>query len=297
MDDSEKQAQRNARRRQRAKERRAADPEFCERERATDRAWYAANKADIAARKREKYAADSDVRAKIQARHLRSKYGISPEDFTAMLAQQHNACGICERTFVRKPCVDHCHFTGLVRGLLCRKCNVGIGQLEDNPVFARKSAAYLERWWLHLIQLFNTEENDMMSNDDATDDDKKAARLMREAILHELHQPFGVEPPPPADWLQAVSRFLVTKAAQDLSAVKEVLDRIDGKTPSTPAILETLKQVNVTWKYPPSKLNPPKENQTKQTSSESAPKATRSSTKRASSSSPSTSATSGSPAS
>jgi hypothetical protein len=130
----------------------------------------------------------------------------------------------------------------------------------------------------------------MTSNDDATDDDTKAARLMRKATLHELHQPFGVEAPPPADWLQAVSRFLVTKAAQDLSAVKEVLDRIDGKTPSSPAILETLKQVNVTWKYPDSKLNPPQQ----KTSSESATTATRSSTKRASSSSASTRETSGS---
>jgi hypothetical protein len=213
-----------------------------------------------------------------------------------LLEQQNNTCGICYRPFTRTPRVDHCHVTGFVRGLLCSNCNVGLGNFEDNLIFLIGAIHYLGRWFRHLIQLFNTEENDMTSNDDATDDDTKAARLMRKAILHELHQPFGVEPPPPADWLQAVSRFLVTKAAQDLSAVKEVLDRIDGKTPSSPAILETLKQVNVTWKYPPSKLNAPKENMNKETSSEPAMKATRASTKHASSSAASMSETGGSPA-
>jgi hypothetical protein len=154
----------------------------------------------------------------------------------------------------------------------------------------------MERWLQHLFQLFNTEENDMMSNDDAMED-SKAARLMRKAILHELHQPFGVDPPPPTDWMQAVSRFLVTKAATDINAAKEVLDRIDGKTPTAPNSTEPQKQVNVIWKFPPSKLNPANQNTTKATSPEPKPKATRASTKRASSSSPSTNGTSGSPAS
>ena len=117
-----------------------------------------------------------------------------------------------------------------MRGLLCGGCNLALGHLADNPVFAHKVGFYLERWYAHLFQHF-TEENAMTSSDDDTNDNK-AARLMREAILHELHQPFGIEPPPPTNWLQAVSRFLVTKAAQDLSAAKEVLDRIDGRTPS-----------------------------------------------------------------
>jgi hypothetical protein len=47
------------------------------------------------------------------------------------------------------------------------------------------------------------------------------------SMRHELHQPHGVDPPPPADQLQAVARALVTKAvAHDVSAIKEILDRI-----------------------------------------------------------------------
>jgi len=69
---------------------------------------------------------------------------------------------------------------------------------------------------------------------------------MRKAILHELRQPFGVDEPPPADKLQAFARALVTKAmAHDVSAIKEVIDRIDGKTPSAPTVNDLQQLVNL----------------------------------------------------
>jgi hypothetical protein len=289
--DEEKCARRNERERQLKKERYANDPEFRARRCAFSRARHAAKKDEINARRREKYATDPEFRASMQAANRRKLYGLTPEDFAALLAQQHNACGICERPFTRQPCVDHCHITGLVRGLLCGGCNLALGHLEDNPVFAHKAGFYLERWYENLFQLF-TEENIMTSNHEDTND-SKAARLMREAILHELHQPFGVEPPPPSNWLQAVSRFLVTKAAQDLSAAKEVLDRIDGRTPSASTAPDQ-KEVNVSWKFPLSKLNPSEQNppgpQTEEPS-------TRSSSRRGGNSSRSTNGTNASPAS
>jgi len=42
-------------------------------------------------------------------------------------------------------CVDHCHETGQIRGVLCRRCNRAIGQLGDNLEAVRKAVAYLER--------------------------------------------------------------------------------------------------------------------------------------------------------
>jgi hypothetical protein len=92
-----------------------------------------------------------------------------------------------------------------------------------------------------------------MRNDDPTDDNK-AARLMRRSILHELLRPFGPDAADPADNLQAVARSLVAKAAGgDLSAIKEVLDRIDGKTAAASAepdetSKQTLKHVSIRWK-------------------------------------------------
>jgi recombination endonuclease VII len=259
MDDDEKRARANERSRRWYKKRWDNDLDFRAKKLATNKAWHDANKDEVNARRRAKYAADPEYRANQQMGVLTSKYGITRDDFAAMLEQQHNACGICERPFTRKPCVDHCHVTGLVRGLLCGGCNSGIGHLQDNPVFAHKAGAYLERWFEHLFQLFNTKDNEMTSNEDATED-AKAARLMRKAILHELQQPFGVDRPPPTDRLQAVVRALVAKAeAQDIQAIKEVLDRVDGKTPSGLNSIESRKQVNVTWKFPSSKLNPSKQ--------------------------------------
>jgi hypothetical protein len=60
-----------------------------------------------------------------------------------MLERQGKVCGIC-KTPGKPLCVDHCHATGKVRGLLCRDCNLGLGNYKDNPIFTRAATAYLE---------------------------------------------------------------------------------------------------------------------------------------------------------
>ena len=82
--------------------------------------------------------------------------------------------------------------------------------------------------------------------------DSKASRLMRAAILHELHCPPDDPGAPSADMLQQVARSLVQKAGQgDVSAIKEVLDRIDGKTlPGAAESDDGPIRVNVGWGKP-----------------------------------------------
>ncbi len=214
----------------------AEDPEYRDKARASNRAYKQANRDKRNTSRRLRYATDREFRTKIlakqsarQRKRTCKKHRISVDEYEAMHARQRGACGICERPFRHTPCIDHCHATGTVRGLLCSKCNVGLGYYDDDPTFMRKAAHYLERWLLRLSELCENEESDMTSNDDPSDD-SKAARLVRTAILHELRQPFGVEPSPPADWLQAVSRALVLKAEQrDVFAIKEVFDRIGGR--------------------------------------------------------------------
>ena len=73
---------------------------------------------------------------------LRDKYGISMPQFLEMLNNQNHKCGICQDDFI-EACVDHDHSTGEVRGLLCHKCNAGIGAFQDNPDTLRKALNWL----------------------------------------------------------------------------------------------------------------------------------------------------------
>ncbi len=81
------------------------------------------------------------------------KYGIGPETYNEMLLKQNNVCAICylpetkihnKTGLVCKLSVDHCHNTGKVRGLLCTKCNTGIGQLSDSPELCINAYNYLK---------------------------------------------------------------------------------------------------------------------------------------------------------
>lgn len=64
------------------------------------------------------------------SRYRRFKsYGLKEEQFNEMLKEQNNSCGICKKQ-LKQPCIDHCHTTNEVRGLLCHRCNLLIGQVE-----------------------------------------------------------------------------------------------------------------------------------------------------------------------
>lgn len=76
--------------------------------------------------------------------HLRRLYGMSDEDYQSMLAGQRNSCAICLVPATEKLHVDHDHETTQVRGLLCGKCNTGLGLFSDSPELLQAAASYLE---------------------------------------------------------------------------------------------------------------------------------------------------------
>ena len=79
--------------------------------------------------------------------HLKKKYGITQEDFDRMFLEQDGRCLICnthQSELKTVLCVDHSHETGKVRGLLCQRCNVGIGKFEDNINFFKRIIEYLQ---------------------------------------------------------------------------------------------------------------------------------------------------------
>lgn len=65
-----------------------------------------------------------------------------------MLAEQRNVCAICKLPNVSDKAfaVDHCHKTGQVRGLLCSRCNLGLGLFQDDEETLREAARYVERF-------------------------------------------------------------------------------------------------------------------------------------------------------
>lgn len=74
------------------------------------------------------------------------QYGLTVDEFDSMLATQGGGCAICH---TGEPGgrgtwhVDHCHDSGRVRGLLCRGCNIGLGQFKDNPLLLEAAVRYL----------------------------------------------------------------------------------------------------------------------------------------------------------
>ncbi|MFF3673594.1 endonuclease domain-containing protein [Streptomyces sp. NPDC002120] len=73
-------------------------------------------------------------------------YGLASGEYGELLAKQGGKCAICKGTRKSNLDVDHCHKTGLVRGLLCARCNRQLlaRGLRDSPVIARSAAEYLE---------------------------------------------------------------------------------------------------------------------------------------------------------
>lgn len=89
-------------------------------------------------------------RERIWGAQIKREYGITPKQYYELFDKQHGKCGICGNNFTdsktkdldTKLCVDHCHATGKVRGLLCRKCNLAL-QVVENTLFVQKAISYL----------------------------------------------------------------------------------------------------------------------------------------------------------
>ncbi len=105
--------------------------------------WRNKNRDDYNA-KRLAWANGNRERRTRQARnsHLKMNFGITLEEQNELVKKQDNRCSICKNIFkeiIDKSkrrrggfVVDHCHKTGKVRGLLCSKCNSGLGYFKDS---------------------------------------------------------------------------------------------------------------------------------------------------------------------
>lgn len=96
------------------------------------RSWNENNKEYVKRNKRE--------------RDLKRLYGITTEQFHTLLEEQNYQCKICGTPHTEEKYlhVDHCHNTGVVRGLLCTKCNTGLGLFNEDLNLLTKAQKYLD---------------------------------------------------------------------------------------------------------------------------------------------------------
>ncbi len=111
----------------RARVRRKERPRNLSSERATRRRYYHTNA----------------MRVKFQ--RIKRAYNLNPEEYVALLDIQGGACFICRTALEsgKSTHVDHCHETGLVRGLLCNSCNLALGHLKNSVPNATRLIEYL----------------------------------------------------------------------------------------------------------------------------------------------------------
>lgn len=90
----------------------------------------------------------------VKAADLRSRHGISLDEYERLVRIQRNVCAICGEPEKRKGnhgktknlAVDHDHKTGRVRQLLCADCNTALGLLQDDPTRAYALFEYALKW-------------------------------------------------------------------------------------------------------------------------------------------------------
>lgn len=105
----------------------------------SNREWRAKNPIEVATRYKNRVKENPD---RVRARKLK-QYGLSLQDVAEMFVRQAGKCAICAGVMV-KQCVDHCHKTGKVRGLLCHGCNIGLGGFKDSSEALLAAITYLD---------------------------------------------------------------------------------------------------------------------------------------------------------
>lgn len=102
---------------------------------------------------RKQWELDNKDKAAYSSRNktLKYRYGIGIPEYNKMLESQGHKCAICNTSenkvagVTHSFSVDHCHSTGEIRGLLCNRCNRGLGMLGDSIESIKKAVKYLEK--------------------------------------------------------------------------------------------------------------------------------------------------------
>lgn len=90
---------------------------------------------------------EAATKQKMRGYYLKKKYNTSHEEYEELFTKQGGACAICGTTESKKKlAVDHDHITGKNRGLLCVRCNIGLGHFLDDRKLLESASVYLYKY-------------------------------------------------------------------------------------------------------------------------------------------------------
>lgn len=119
-----------------------------EHKRAVKKAWKENN--NDYKQKQFEYRRTDFAKYRVYVNNLKFKYNISEQEVRDLMDSQSGCCAICGNSLpiagldsTHSFAIDHCHETGVVRGLLCYSCNVALGHLRDSYEIVRRAADYL----------------------------------------------------------------------------------------------------------------------------------------------------------
>lgn len=106
------------------------------------------NKLNPDKQKKRRMKYEKTHKSKRRMQGILYRHGLSEEAYLSLMASQNNRCAICLKDFSlvensKNIHVDHDHKTGKIRSILCGKCNVALGHVDDNIDILYKMISYL----------------------------------------------------------------------------------------------------------------------------------------------------------
>jgi Rps23 Pro-64 3,4-dihydroxylase Tpa1-like proline 4-hydroxylase len=93
------------------------------------------------------YSQNKERAKKTNRKNKLKQYGLTVDQYNQLIENQNNSCLICKKEFSEqiKSHIDHCHASGKVRGILCQKCNQGIGLFYESLESLQSAIEYLKK--------------------------------------------------------------------------------------------------------------------------------------------------------
>lgn len=109
---------------------------------------YRRENKELIAEKYQKLKEQGVIFERQRRQKLMKIYKLSLNDYEQLLINQDSACAICgskdpQNAGAKHLYIDHCHQTNEVRGILCSKCNSGLGFFKDSTLFLANAIDYL----------------------------------------------------------------------------------------------------------------------------------------------------------